>query len=97
MEASSGATKLDFNNSLFRFPETLNGSGLNEDLKKVFIVIQRTLLSGENCLRYSSFSAISGIKWKRDQIFEKVSLVNFSYFLPHFGRPPSGARIPIQL
>ena len=28
MEASSGATKLDFNNSLFRFPETLNGSGL---------------------------------------------------------------------
>jgi len=29
MEASSGATKLDFNNSLFKFPETLNGSGLN--------------------------------------------------------------------
>jgi len=29
MEAISGATKLDFNNSLFRLPETLNGSGLN--------------------------------------------------------------------
>jgi len=29
MEASSGATKLDFNNFLFRFPETLNGSGLS--------------------------------------------------------------------
>ena len=29
MEASYGATKLDFNNSLFRFPETLNGRGLN--------------------------------------------------------------------
>ena len=54
-------------------------------------VIQRTLQSGKNWLRYSSFSAISRVKWKRDQIFQKVSLVKFCQFFPHFGRPPSGA------
>jgi len=36
MEASSGATKLDFNNSLFRFPETLNGSGLTPVAGRIF-------------------------------------------------------------
>jgi len=35
-------------------------------------VIQRTLRSGKNWLRYSSFSAISRVKWKRDQIFEHI-------------------------
>jgi len=48
MEASSGATKLDFNNSLFRFPETLNGRGLNNDTsrpqniqKRKIVVVQK--------------------------------------------------------
>ena len=40
-------------------------------------VIQKTLQSARNWLRYSSFSAISMVKWKRDQIFEKVSPVKF--------------------
>jgi len=40
MEASSGATKLDFNNSLFRFPETLNGSGLNIMEGKFVLLLQ---------------------------------------------------------
>jgi len=40
---------------------------------------------------------ISRIKWKRDQIFEKVSQMKFGYFFPNFGKPPFGARISIKL
>jgi len=32
-------------------------------------VIQRTLQSGKDWLKYSSFSAISRVKWRRDQTF----------------------------
>jgi len=40
------------------------------NLKSCFKVIQRTLWSGNNCLRYSSFCAISRVEWKRDTTFE---------------------------
>jgi len=47
-------------------------------------VIQKTLRSGKNWLRYSSFSAISRVKWKRDQTFEQISLVIYIHFGPIF-------------
>jgi len=59
----------------------------NEDLKKLLksplkdIVTKST---GKHWLRYSSFSAISRVKWKRDQIIEKVLQVKFSHFCVDF-------------
>jgi len=43
MEASSGATKLDFNTSLFRNPKTLNGSGLTPVAGLIFETKNRAI------------------------------------------------------
>jgi len=65
-------------------PMQSNMLNLMKILKSCFEVIQRTLRSGKTWLRYWSFSAISRVKWKRDQTFEHVLPVSYSHFCSIF-------------